>query len=96
MHVLSSCDKRIGEDCVHLLYVKMRQYILLVLYFGRATKEAVVTIALDAMENRLYRTVLHRCDASLSNHSSVFPPKLFSVCIPPRYADLPVVCTSLV
>ena len=27
--VLSCSDKRVGEDCVHLLYVEMRQDILL-------------------------------------------------------------------
>ena len=65
------------------------------LYFSCDTRE-VVTTTFDAIENHLNRTFLHSSDAFLSNHSSLFSPELFRVCITYRYAELKVVCTSTV
>ena len=82
-HGLGCCDKRIKEDYVHFCTSMCKWTSCSVLYFSRATREVMVTMTLDAMKNRLYRTVWHRSDASLRDHSSVSFPEYSISVFPP-------------
>ena len=54
--VVTSASAKIGST---FFTSKCNKTSCSVLYFSRANREVVVTMTLDAMENRLYRTFLH-------------------------------------